>query len=281
MPTAFCPPCFLFDNGSLRAASTRSLRRLAAELAPVVGAPVRAVSLLHSSAVPADELDGAPAGLLEPALEDFLAAGGREAVALPLFFGPSAALTEYAPARLAALQAKFPAARLRLARWLVDAGRSDDRRIAGALADAVRAVIAREGLERPPVLLADHGSPKPAVTAVREHLGRQLRVCLGNAVAAVGTASMERREGPAYDFNEPLLVRALRTPPFADGDVVVALQFLSPGRHAGPDGDIARICTEARAERPGLRTHPTEPLASHPALCEVLAERYREALETG
>jgi len=265
----------------LRAASTRSLRRLAGELEPAIGAPVRAVSLLHSSAVPAAELDGMPAGLLEPALEDFLATGGREAVALPLFFGPSAALTEYVPARLASLREKFPAARLRLARWLVDVGRPDDRRIAGALADAVRTVVVRKQLGQPSVLLVDHGSPQPAVTAVREHLGRQLCACLGGEVAAVGTASMERREGPAYDFNEPLLARALRTPPFADGDVVVALQFLSPGRHAGPKGDIAQICAEAQAERPGLRTHPTEPLASHPALCAVLAERYREALEAG
>ncbi|TAG25735.1 MAG: cobalamin biosynthesis protein CbiX, partial [Verrucomicrobia bacterium] len=48
--------CFLFDNGSFRADSTRSLRGVAARLAERLGHPVRAVSLLHSTRVPAAEL---------------------------------------------------------------------------------------------------------------------------------------------------------------------------------------------------------------------------------
>ncbi len=60
---------FLFDNGSFRAESTRSLRRLAARLTSRLGRPVHAVSLLHSTRVPAEELDGERAALLEPALD--------------------------------------------------------------------------------------------------------------------------------------------------------------------------------------------------------------------
>jgi len=247
-------------------------------LARQIPARVEAVSLLHSSAVPESELDGQKARLLEPALDAHWSAGGGEVILLPLFFGPSAALTEYVPARLAALKTRWPEGRARLARPLVDPAAVDDRRLAAALADAVRAVVRRERLDRPAVVLVDHGTPQPAVTAVREFLGGQLRRELHAEAAAVGTASMERREGEAYAFNEPLLARALRTPPFSTGDVVVALQFLSPGRHAGPGGDIATICEEARAESPALRTHMTEPLGAHPAVVEVLAERYREAL---
>ncbi len=48
---------------------------------------------------------------------------------------------------------------------------------------------------------------------------------------------------------------------------------------AGPGGDIAQICRAAEAERPGLRTRMTEPLAAHPLLIEVLAERLAAARE--
>ena len=96
---------------------------------------------------------------------------------------------------------------------------------------------------------------------------------LAGEIATLGVASMERREGAAYAFNEPLLATALRTPPFDRGDVVVALQFLSPGRHAGPGGDIADICAAAEAEQPGLRTQMTEPIAADGRLVELLAER--------
>ncbi|HEY0943642.1 MAG TPA: cobalamin biosynthesis protein CbiX, partial [Opitutaceae bacterium] len=100
MTTLDRPLCFLFDNGSLRAASTLSLRGVAAALSTRIDAPVRAVSLLHSSAIDPAELDGEPAELLEPALDAYFASGGRSAVLLPLFFGPSAALTDYVPARV-------------------------------------------------------------------------------------------------------------------------------------------------------------------------------------
>ena len=50
-----------------------------------------------------------------------------------------------------------------------------------------------------------------------------------------------------------------------EGEVVVALQFLSPGRHAGPGGDVAEICTEAEATAKAagkiLSTAMTAPIA--------------------
>lgn len=268
---------FLFDNGSLRAESTFSLRRLAEGLRSKTGLPVQAVSLLHSSNIPAEALGGEPARLLEPALAAFFEQNPEgEATLLPLFFGPSAALTEYVPARLAALRQRFPHARTRLAPWLVDVD-SDDNRIAGVIADQVRATGRAHGWARPKVVMVDHGSPQAGVARVRDHLGAQVRTILRDEIERLTVASMERREGDAYAFNEPLLATALRTPPFDHGNVVIALQFLSPGRHAGAGGDIATICEAAEAERRSLRTRMTEPIAGDERLLDVLTERLAQA----
>lgn len=277
MPHSAPAAWFLFDNGSLRPESTLSLRRVAAALAEVTGLPIQAVSLLHSSNVPAIALEGEAARLLEPALVAHFEAFPRgEAVLLPLFFGPSAALTEYVPARLASVRARFPEARVRMAPWLVNP-EDGDRRLAAMLADQVRTVMLARNWARPKVLVVDHGSPQPAVAAVRDHLGAQVRGELGDEIEALAVASMERRDGDAYAFGDPLLAAALRTPPFNRGDVVVALQFLSPGRHAGPGGDIAEICAAAEAEQPELRTQMTEPIAADGRLVSLLADRLAEA----
>jgi sirohydrochlorin ferrochelatase len=270
--------CFLFDNGSLRAASTLNLRLVARALATVIGVEVHAVSLLHSSGVDPAALGDEPARLLEPALQNWLSSNpGGAAIALPFFFGPSAALTDYVPERLGALAVRFPEARVELARWLVDID-SADTRLAEALAENVRKTLRTAKLVNPKVVLVDHGSPQPAVAAVRDHLGRQLKTLLADEADAVGVASMERRAGSAYAFNEPLIATLLRTPPFEAGDVVVALQFLSPGRHAGAGGDIAEICEAARTERTGLRILVTDTLGPDPRVIAILAERYREAV---
>jgi hypothetical protein len=268
---------FLFDNGSLRAESTLSLRRVAVALGLRTGLPVQAVSLLHSTNVPATALGGEPARLLEPALvAHFTQFPEGEAILSPLFFGPSAALTEYVPARLAAVRTRFPKAQVRMAGWLVNPA-DDDVRLAAILADQVRATMRARGWTKPNVILVDHGSPQAAVSLVRNHLGEQLRTALAGEIDALAVASMERREGDAYAFNEPLLATALRTPPFDRGEVVVALQFLSPGRHAGPGGDIAEICEAAESESPALHTQMTEPIAVDPRLIDLLAERLGEA----
>lgn len=269
---------FLFDNGSLRAESTLSLRRVAARLGERTGLAVQAVSLLHSSNVPADALGGEPARLLEPALTAFFEVNPQgEATLVPLFFGPSAALTEYVPARVRSVRTRFPGARVRMAPWLVDMA-SADRRLAEMLADQVRAAARSRGWARPQVVLVDHGSPQPAVAEVRNHLGSQLRAVLGDEIEGLSVASMERREGEAYAFNEPLLATALRAPEFTGGEVVVALQFLSPGRHAGPGGDIAEICLAAETENRALQTQMTDPLAADDRLIETLAERLAQAV---
>lgn len=262
------PTVILMDNGSLEPAATRALRELAGKLAARIGRPVAPVSLLHSSGVPAEKLGGAPAEILELALERRLAAGQTEFLVVPLFFGPSGALTEYLPGRLAHLRTKHPKLNVRLAAPLFQAG---DDRLARILADQVRAL----GSTSRRVALVDHGSPARAVTEVRNELACQLAGLLGSDYT-VSPASMERREGAAYDFCEPLLERLLRSPGWNAGEVIVAMQFLLPGRHAGPQGDVAQICRAAEAASGGaLRTTMTGLVAEHPLLVDILADRWK------
>jgi hypothetical protein len=272
------PLTLLMDNGSLEPAATLGLRALAEKLGERIGKPVAPVSLLHSSAVPTEKLAGTPAEILEPALERRLAAGQTDFLVVPLFFGPSGALTDYLPKRLAHLRAKHAGLNVKLAAPLFAPG---DDRLARILADQVRAVALSRASSLPQkdrrVALVDHGSPAKGVTEVRNELACQLAGQLG-ADYTVAPASMERREGAAYDFCEPLLERLLRSPGWNGGEVIIAMQFLLPGRHAGPEGDVAEICRAAEAASGGaLRTTMTGLVAEHPLLVDILADRWSRA----
>jgi sirohydrochlorin ferrochelatase len=258
---------FLMDNGSLAPAATRELRRLAAALAARAGAVVEPVSLLHSSAIPTDALDGQPAEIFESAMARRAAGGALDFLVLPLFFGPSRALTDYLPERVAHLRQRYPRLHVALAPTVFA---PSDGRLARILAEHARAAAptARR------IALVDHGSPVREVTAVRETLASQLRGLFGPTVTVAG-ACMERRPESEYDFNAPLLADLLDQPGWNTGEVAVAMQFFLPGRHAGPDGDVAQICRAAEARRPDLGTRITPLVAAHPLLVEILADRMR------
>lgn len=265
------------DNGSLAPAAAFCLREAAVRLGAALQQPVEPVSLLHSNAIPPDQLAGIPAETLESALKHRLKDGRSDFVIVPFFFGPSGALSDYLPARVRQLKVGHPGLRVRVAPPLVDVNAPQDERIAVILEERVRAAMTRCPTS-PSVILVDHGSPSPNVTEVRNHIARQLQARLGRDVRQVIAASMERRPGPEYAFNEPLLEKALDQTEFTRGTVIVALLFLSPGRHAGPDGDIAQICQTAERQHPGLRILTTEPLGSHPALVPILLERAQAGL---
>jgi len=74
------------------------------------------------------------------------------------------------------------------------------------------------------------------------------------------------------------LSAALAAPGFASGDVVIAPLFLSPGRHAGPGGDLAGIARRAQAHSPGLRCHFTDLVGSHPMATDALSDALAAAL---
>lgn len=272
------PICLLIDNGSLRPAATFTLRRLASTLSAKTGFVVEAVSLLHSNRISKDLLDGRSAEIFVPALKKRLEVGYHHFVVLPLFFGPSAALTRYIPKKVADLKQSWPDLNIRIAPCLVNVLDSVDTRMAHILADLVRLKIAQCRLKRPAIILVDHGTPTPAVNAVRDFVTEQLAALLGDAVRCVTAASMERRPGRKFDFNEPLLENLLGADGFVSGDTVLAMLFLSPGRHAGAEGDIAQICTEAIKKSPKLKVHMTDLVSSHPGLIDILAERLQRSL---
>jgi sirohydrochlorin ferrochelatase len=277
VPSQSDPYCLLFDNGSLRPEATLNLRMIASRLQAEIGVEVQPVSLLHSGAIPAGDLNGTPAQLLEPAIESCLVSGVPEIILLPLFFGPSDAISVHLPRTIGRLCRSHPGQTVRLGRCLVDPADTDDFRIASILAGNVRAVIAAQGLQRPPVVLVDHGSPQRAVIAVRDFLAGQLATLLAGETGQLIAASMERRPGAEYNYCDPLLSAALRKPGFCRGTVVVAQQFLSPGRHAGAGGDISRICHTAENECSELRVYPTSLIGADPGLIPVLCDRYFEA----
>jgi len=268
---------FLVDNGSLRPEATLNLRRVAAGLSERLGMSVEAASLLHSNKVAAGELDGVPATTLGPAAERQAGEGSREIIVLPFFFGPSRALTGYLPERMATLQEKHPNVHVRVASPLVDLEAPTDLRLARILRDGVLESMTPG--TTPAVVLADHGSPIPEVTAVRNVLAGQLSALLEGRVRCVTPASMERREGDEYRFNEPLLENLLDRPGFSAGHVILSMLFLSPGRHAGAGGDVAGICDKAEQRNPGLRTAITRLAGEHDDIVSILADRLREALD--
>ena len=296
------PLTLLVDNGSLQPAATLALRELAAALSRRLQQPVEPISLLHSSGIKPELLNGQEAEILVPALERRLAAGQNDFILVPLFFGPSQALTVYLPENFERLKKKFPEMRITVARHL---HAPDDPRLARILADQVRAEIdilaagpaavggalrpdgsKESGRKAPPtahgqiiqsirVALVDHGSPIAPVTAVRNELAQQLAEELGSLVATVAACSMERRPDPAYDFCDPLLAALLATPSWSESRVIVAMQFLLPGRHAGPQGDVARICQDAEGAHPNLRPTMTKLVAEHPLLIDILVDRWK------
>ncbi|MGP9807763.1 sirohydrochlorin chelatase [Halomonas sp. AOP12-C2-37] len=268
---------FLVDNGSLRPQATLNLRRVASLLSQRMGENVQAASLLHSNKIPVEDVEGIPATTLGPAAERSAEQGATEIIVLPFFFGPSKALTGYLPERMATLQARFPHVKIRVAQPLVDERGDNDLRLAHLLADNVREKYPTGTAPR--VALVDHGSPIPAVTAVRNRLAGQLSVLLGEDVTSVTAASMERREGEEYRFNEPLLERLLDSPEFSVGPVILAMLFLSPGRHAGEGGDIAEIYAAAQQRYSHLEISVTRLVGEHPGIVDILITRLRQAID--
>jgi nucleoside-diphosphate-sugar epimerase len=282
----------IVDNGSLRAAATLSLRGVAGALEGLLrgqtAKPVRAVyatSVRFSTKIDPGLLDGKPAVATIPFLRLLLEQGERRFVLLPFFFGPSAAMYAEVVPQARALQREFPGATVEIAPPLVcrcpvvfpDPRFHGDGIIAGIIADRVMAVITDNQLQKPAVVLVDHGSPQPSVGRVRGYVASHLAPLLTPHVTHLTAACMERRDGPEYDFNDPMLKDVLDLDAFQDVDVVVALMFLGPGRHAGADGDIACIIRSSRLGSSG-RVFTTAVVGGHPDLLPLLAQRYRQAV---
>lgn len=257
----------LVDNGSLEPESTLQLRRIAVELDARLVCRVDPVSLAHSAKIPAEALNGRPAELFEAAVDRGWREGVNDFLVLPLFVGPSHAITRHIPALLAERKKKSSAFRFRVAPPLFVPG---EMRLGQILVDHIREQILSD--ERPHVAIVDHGSPNPGVTEVRNIVAGQVRQLLGTSVSEVQACSMERREGAEYDFNEPVLANLLTQQGWKDEPVIAGMLFIAPGRHAGDDGDVVQICRAARGSgSTGVRL--TRLLGQHPLLLDILADR--------
>lgn len=273
----------LVDNGSIEPAGTLQLRRVAVALSKRLGVPVEPMSLAHSTRVPAEVLEGAPAELFADGLERVLSEGAREVVVLPLFIGPSYAIVRHVPALIAERSARYSDARVVVASPLAAPG---DTRLAQILAENIGAQLRSGGaagsqLARPMrVAIVDHGSPSRAVTEVRDVVTEQVQAMLRDQAVEVVACSMERRPGAEFDFNEPLLANLLARAGWREEPLIVALMFIAPGKHAGPEGDVARIVAQARGgSMDGVQFTPV--MGAHPLLIDILADRATVAAMEG
>lgn len=267
----------LIDNGSLEPAAHRGLRVLAAALGRATDTDVHAVSWKHSDRIAAADLDGTPAWTLATFIPQMHALGQREFLFVPLFLSAQGAIGSALRRDLEKLRADLGDFKFHFTDGLAASGV-----LPAILAGRIREILAAAKLARPPVVLVDHGGPSAASAALRDHLGTDIRSLLGREIGPLAVASMEGE-------HPPLLADQLRDPALAGRDVIVALLFLLPGRHAGPGGDIAQICAAASAPeahpgakadtRPaGPRPHLTDLIAHHPLALEALTAALRAAL---
>ncbi len=266
---------FLTDNGSLQPESTLSLRTLAKVLTARVGIEVLPVSLLHSDRVDPADLEGHPARVFQQEVSRLLDEGERDIRILPLFIGPSRALTDYIPRKVVEFTDIFPDLEISVGDPLVRRGHPGDlEQVGQLLAQGVRETQS----SRPDkIVLVDHGTPIQPVNEVRNLLARWLENTLDQPVIA---ASMERRPEAAYAFNEPLLEHVLgEIAPCAQIEITLSMLFLQPGKHAGPGGDIDQIVAQALRDKPKVHLRKTRLLAEFAGLNEILNDRLDDLLE--
>lgn len=278
----------LIDNGSLEPAAHDNLRAVAVALSARVGVTVHAVSWKHSDRIVAESL-GAPvpgarstvdrAWTLTRFVRAHLARGARDFVFVPFFVSDQGAIGSALRRDLESLQQAGPSFR-----FTFTDGLAARDAIAPIAAARIRETIAARGLHRPAVIVVDHGGPSPASAELRDQLAAGIRARLGSAIGPLAAASME---GAEHTHNHPLLAAQLTAPGFAAGDVVIAPLFLSPGRHAGPEGDLARIAravSSAPSDRSeGGMTRPrhhhfTGLIGTHPLTVDALAAALAETL---
>jgi len=244
----------LIDNGSLEPAAHRNLRALAAALSSRTEVKVHAVSWKHSDRIEPEALGGLRAWTLGSFVRQMVALGQREFLFVPFFISPQGAIGTALRSDLERLQHELGGFEFDFTPGLVDRGV-----LATIAADRIRATIAQRALVQPPVLLVDHGGPSVASAALRDRVAQELRRELAVEIGPLFAASLEGK-------HPPLLTDELCREEFDGRDVVVARLFLSPGRHAGDDGDVARLCRQSKA-----RCHLTELVGTHLAVVDALA----------
>jgi nucleoside-diphosphate-sugar epimerase len=297
--------------GSLRAEPFLDLRQICFRLSRTLRMPIIPCSFRFSNRIDPIFLHGIPAKTFQEVLVEILFTSSSssctkeiineeeiEVVLLPLFFGKSSTLTDFLPNTLSTicqenkkiLNQQF---HVRLGKCLIDLERPQDDRIAQILEEKIFSLLSfgsqesKEKEKQVSVLVVDHGTPNYKVHLARELVKEQLKKRLScnlnqNQINFVGTACMERRQGIEYDFNDPLLENCLEYHQIQSGIVIMALLFLSNGRHAGEKGDIEEILTQLKqdTEKKGYKVdiRVTQAIGTHPLVTDILKDRFQEAL---
>ena len=276
------PIILLFDNGSLKPEASLKLRDLARNLSDVLSMQVEPVSLLHSCKIDPELLNGEPATIIRRRFKKAVNNKERKILCLPLFLGPSLAITDYlqeliqeALALDSEMQIKVAAP---LSGWDVH---KPDERLATVMKELIEECRANAKRSFKNIVLVDHGSPIKKMAILRNGIAEKVDTLLkGEGVNATVTAcSMEKREGDAFSFNDPLLETI---PDYlnleAAEDLLVAMFFLMPGRHAGEGGDVETILSNLCQNQRIRSFCKTDLIASHPMIMDILADRVRSVL---
>ena len=268
----------LIDNGSLEAEAHRNLRAVANTLAIRAGHPVAAVSWKHSDRIPARVLGGYPAASLAPWMREKFSQGEREFLFVPFFVSPQGAIGSALRKDLEDLRRDLGDVEYRFSEGLAGGHPGQLSPLATIATDRIRQTLRRQNLHRPSVIVVDHGGPSPASAALRDAVADEIREDLAGAIGSLSAASMESPEGPEFAFNRPLLAELLAAHGYDRGEILISPLFLSPGRHAGPAGDLVRIARGAEANFPGLVCHIAELIGTHPLAAEILAGKLASEL---
>lgn len=273
----------LLDNGSLSPESVLQARELALALSKRIGCSVDSVSVSHGDRVPAEAIGGIPAATWKGYLNECREGGARFLIVLPLFFGRSYGLRK--AREMASSEAREGAPlEIRWAPCLISdsCGLLPDMMMESIIRvlDTAGTRDAKAGAsELPSLVLLDHGSPFLELAESRNWMAAVLAERLEGRVEQVIPCSMERREGQQYAFNEPLWETTLEELEKSGvGTIILSQLFLFPGRHAGPGGDIERICQESRWLQSGGRILKTPLLGSNPGMIDLLEARWKQVL---
>jgi sirohydrochlorin ferrochelatase len=272
----------LVDNGSRRADAVLNLKRLARLLSEKSGLSIDAVPLQHADKIPPEEFDdtfgGEPVVTFPKYAEEILKSGVDELVIIPLFFGHSRAISSFIPNTLKPLLKVDGAFNWSVADVLCPLPKGEPQ-LARLLYENLGMLANAPLSDLDFIILVDHGSPSRKVTDVRIKMAEQLSPYLPENVPLL-QAAMERREGPDYDFNGPLLEVLLEKLARENKvvNVAISMLFISPGRHAGKGGDIAEICDQVMQRHPGLTVHISPLVGENPMLIDLLHNRVQAVL---
>jgi len=164
----------LVDNGSVRAAATKQLRQLAQALSEYSGQTIHPVSLKHANKIKVEDIDNEPAHIFSMFMEQQLSQGERKFILLPLFFGASKALTSFVPEEIALLKQKFGDFELKIADVVYPLP-DGDQNLVDIIYQHIIETAQTKQLPLKNIVLVDHGSPIPTVTAVRKHLAIEVQ----------------------------------------------------------------------------------------------------------